>query len=124
VGERRRGCPRPRMLGNAWSVHRVYQGLTRSSWDRILSAAPDAVGRGAATTDVREEDNAQLRRDWRLRPPWASRRFANATCAEELLGKAEQRLTRLDPYIDLVNQRWKEPAHARCDLLVALTGGV
>jgi hypothetical protein len=31
------------------------------------------------------------------------RRFANATCAEELLGKAEHRATKLDPYIDLVN---------------------
>jgi hypothetical protein len=32
------------------------------------------------------------------------RRFANATCAEELLGKAEQRTTKLDPFIDLVNR--------------------
>jgi hypothetical protein len=36
------------------------------------------------------------------------RRFANAACAEELLGKAEHRPTKLDPYIDLVNQRWNE----------------
>jgi hypothetical protein len=36
------------------------------------------------------------------------RRFANATCAEELLGKAEHRLTKLDPFIDLVNHRWNE----------------
>jgi hypothetical protein len=36
------------------------------------------------------------------------RRFANATCAEELPGKAEHRLTKLDPYIDLVNQPWNE----------------
>jgi hypothetical protein len=36
------------------------------------------------------------------------RRFANATCAEELLGKAEHRSTKLDPYSDLVNQRWNE----------------
>jgi len=36
------------------------------------------------------------------------RRFANAACAEELLGKAEHRATSLDPYIDLVNQRWNE----------------
>jgi hypothetical protein len=36
------------------------------------------------------------------------RRFANATCAEELLGKAEHRATKLDPFIDLVNQRWNE----------------
>ena len=36
------------------------------------------------------------------------RRFANAACAEELLGKAEHRATKLDPYIDLVNQRWNE----------------
>ncbi|WP_433622264.1 ISL3 family transposase [Nocardia sp. CA-120079] len=36
------------------------------------------------------------------------RRFANATCVEELLGRAEHRLTKLDPYIDLVNRRWNE----------------
>lgn len=36
------------------------------------------------------------------------RRFANATCVEELLATAEHRLTKLDPYIDLVNRRWNE----------------
>jgi transposase len=36
------------------------------------------------------------------------RRFANATCAEELPGKAEHRSTKLDPYIDLASQRWNE----------------
>ena len=36
------------------------------------------------------------------------RRFANASCAEELLGKAEHRSTKLDPFIDLVNRRWNE----------------
>jgi transposase len=36
------------------------------------------------------------------------RRFADATCAEELLGKAEHRTTKLDPFVDLVNQRWNE----------------
>jgi len=36
------------------------------------------------------------------------RRFANATSVEELLGRAEHRPTKLDPYIDLVNQRWNE----------------
>lgn len=36
------------------------------------------------------------------------RRFAAATSVEELLGKAEHRVTRLGPFIDLVNQRWNE----------------
>jgi transposase len=36
------------------------------------------------------------------------RRFANAANPEELLGKAEHRPARLDPYLDLVNQRWNE----------------
>ena len=36
------------------------------------------------------------------------RRFANAACAEELLGKDEHRSTKLDAYIDMVNQRWNE----------------
>lgn len=34
------------------------------------------------------------------------RRFADAASAEELLAKAEYRPTKLDPLIDLVNQRW------------------
>jgi transposase len=36
------------------------------------------------------------------------RRFANAASVEELLGKAEHRSTNLDPFLDLVNQRWNE----------------
>jgi transposase len=36
------------------------------------------------------------------------RRFADAAGVEQLLAKAEQRPTKLDPYIDLVNQRWNE----------------
>ena len=36
------------------------------------------------------------------------RRFADAASVEELLAKAEQRPTKLDPFIDLVNQRWNE----------------
>jgi transposase len=51
------------------------------------------------------------------------RRFANAACAEELLGKAEHRATRLDPFIDLVNQRWNQgvtSAEAITDELRAL----
>ena len=36
------------------------------------------------------------------------RRFANASSAEELPGKAEHRSTKVDPFIDLVNQRWNQ----------------
>jgi transposase len=36
------------------------------------------------------------------------RRFANATSPQELSARAEYRPTKLDPYIDLVNQRWNE----------------
>jgi hypothetical protein len=36
------------------------------------------------------------------------RRFANASCPEELPGKAGHRSTRLDPFLDLVNERWNE----------------
>jgi transposase len=48
------------------------------------------------------------------------RRFANASCAEELLGKAEHRLTKLDPYIDLVNQRWNEGVTSAADIAAEL----
>jgi hypothetical protein len=43
------------------------------------------------------------------------RRFANATCAQELPGKAEHRATRPDPYTDQVNQRWNSSAALRRD---------
>ena len=36
------------------------------------------------------------------------RRFANATSVEVLVAKAEHRSTKLDPDIDLVNQRWND----------------
>jgi hypothetical protein len=36
------------------------------------------------------------------------RRFANAASPQELSARAQYRPTKLDPYIDLVNQRWNE----------------
>jgi transposase len=59
----------------------------------------ESLARGLSRSAVARELNLDIQ---------TVRRFANAACAEELLGKAENRLTRLDPYIDLVNQRWNE----------------
>jgi transposase len=59
----------------------------------------DCLARGLSRAAASRELNLDIQ---------TVRRFANATCAEELLGKAEHRLTKLDPYIDLVNQRWNE----------------
>jgi hypothetical protein len=59
----------------------------------------ESLARGLSRSAVSRELNLDIQ---------TVRRFANATCAEELLGKAEHRATKLDPYIDLVNQRWNE----------------
>jgi transposase len=63
------------------------------------AAVHGSLARGLSRSAVSRELNLDIQ---------TVRRFANATCAEELLGKAEHRPTRLDPYIDLVNQRWNE----------------
>jgi transposase len=59
----------------------------------------DLLARGLSRAAVSRELNLDIQ---------TVRRFANAASAEELLGKAEHRLTKLDPYLDLVNQRWNE----------------
>ena len=59
----------------------------------------DCLARGLSRAATARELNLDIQ---------TVRRFANATCAEELLGKAEHRATKLDSYIDLVNQRWNE----------------
>jgi transposase len=59
----------------------------------------ECLARGLSRAAVSQELNLDIQ---------TVRRFANATCAKELLGKAEHRTTRLDPFIDLVNQRWNE----------------
>lgn len=50
------------------------------------------------------------------------RRFANAGSAEELLSRAEHRVTRLDPFIDLVNQRWNEGVTSATAIAAELRG--
>jgi hypothetical protein len=59
----------------------------------------ECLARGLSRAAVSPEPNHDIQ---------TARRFANATCAEELLGRAEHRATRLDPSIDLANQRWNE----------------
>jgi transposase len=63
------------------------------------AAVHESLARGLSRAAVSRELNLDIQ---------TVRRFANATCAEELLGKAEHRSTKLDPYLDLVNQRWNE----------------
>jgi len=63
------------------------------------AAVHESLARGLSRSAVSRDLNPGIQ---------TVRRFANATCAEELLGKAEHRPTKLDPYIDLVNQRWNE----------------
>jgi transposase len=59
----------------------------------------DRLARGLSRAAVSRELNLDIQ---------TVRRFANAASEDELLAKAEHRLTRLDPYIDLLNQRWNE----------------
>jgi transposase len=63
------------------------------------AAVHECLARGLSRSAASQELNLDIQ---------TVRRFANALCAEELLGKAENRSTRLDPFIDLVNQRWNE----------------
>jgi transposase len=65
------------------------------------AAVHESLARGRSRSAVSRDLNLDIQ---------TVRRFANATCAEEPLGKAEHRPTKLDPYIDLVNQRWNEGA--------------
>lgn len=50
------------------------------------------------------------------------RRFANATTVAELLGKAKNRSTCLDPWIDVVNQRWNEGITSATAITAELRG--
>ena len=71
------------------------EGRCRRAAPSLLSRNARGLSRAAAARDL----NLDIQ---------TVRRFANASCAEELLGKAEHRSTKLDPFIDLVNQRWNE----------------
>jgi transposase len=75
--------------------HRRLAERTRARYGQVQECLARGLSRAAASREL----NLDIQ---------TVRRFANASCAEELLGKAEHRLTKLDPYIDLVNQRWNE----------------
>jgi hypothetical protein len=74
---------------------RRLAGRTRARYAEVQ----ECLARGLSRSAVSRELNLDIQ---------TVRRFANATCVEELLGKAEHRSTKLDPYLDLVNQRWNE----------------
>ena len=63
------------------------------------AAVHEPLARGLSRSALSRELNLDIQ---------TVRRFANATSVEELLGKAEHRPAKLDPYIDLVDQRWNE----------------
>lgn len=48
------------------------------------------------------------------------RRFANASCVEELLGDVENRPTSLDPWLDVIHQRWNDGVTNAVDLTAEL----
>jgi len=77
-------------------------GRTRALAERTrarYAAVQESLARGLSRSAVSRELNLDIQ---------TVRRFANAACAEELLGKDEHRSTKLDAYIDMVNQRWNE----------------
>lgn len=59
----------------------------------------ECLGRGLSRAAVGRELNLDIQ---------TVQRFADARTVEELLGKAENRATKLDPWLDVVNQRWNE----------------
>jgi transposase len=63
------------------------------------AAVHELLGRGHSRNAVARELNLHI---------LTVRRFADAASVEQLLAKAEHRPTKLDPYLDLVNQRWNE----------------
>jgi transposase len=83
--------------GSAAPLGRTYRLAERTR--ARYAAVHESLARGLSRSAVSRELNLDIQ---------TVRRFADATCVEELLGKAEHRPTRLDPYIDLVNQRWNE----------------
>jgi transposase len=74
---------------------RRLAGRTRARYAEVQ----ECLARGLSRAAVARELNLDIQ---------TVRRFANATCAQELPGKAEHRSTKLDPFIDLVNQRWNQ----------------
>lgn len=89
--------PAPVPLPEAAPPGRTYRLAERTR--TRYAEVQECLARGLSRAAVSQELNLDIQ---------TVRRFANATCAEELLGKAEHRATRLDPFIDLVNQRWNE----------------
>lgn len=84
-------------LGTAAVPTRTYAlaKRTRARFEAVHACLARGLSRNATTREL----NLDIQ---------TVRRFANATHVEQLLGKAEHRPTALDPYIDLVNQRWNE----------------
>jgi transposase len=86
--------PRPESAAPPGRTYRLAE-RTRTRYAEVQ----ECLARGLSRAAVSRELNLDIQ---------TVRRFANAACAEELLGKAEHRATKLDPFIDLVNQRWNE----------------
>ena len=72
--------------------------LTQRTRERY-AAVHEALARGLSRSAVSRELNLDIQ---------TVRRFANAMSVEELLGKAENRSTCLDPWTNVVNQRWNK----------------
>jgi transposase len=77
-------------------------GRTRRLAERTrarYAEVQESLARGLSRSAVSRELNLDIQ---------TVRRFANASCAEELLAKAEHRSTKLDPFTGLASQRWNE----------------
>src|SRR5206468_3904501 len=90
--------PAPLPAAEATAPPARVRRLTQRTRERH-AAVHEALNRGLSRSAVSRELNLDIQ---------TVRRFANAMSAGELLGKAENRTTSLDPWTDLVNQRWNE----------------
>jgi hypothetical protein len=89
------GCP-------AWASEAAPPGRTYRLAERTrarYAEVQECLARGLSRAAAARELNLDIQ---------TVRRFANATCAEELPGKAEHCSTKLDPFTGLVKQRWNE----------------
>lgn len=101
----------PAVVGAVAPPARVRR-LTERTRERH-AAVHEALTRGLSRSAVARELNLDIQ---------TVRRFADAASAEELLGKAENRTTCLDPWIDVVNQRWNEGITSATAITAELRG--
>jgi transposase len=104
--------PAPLSAAEAAAPPARVRRLTQRTRERH-AAVHEALARGLSRSAVSRELNLDIQ---------TVRRFANAMSAEELLGKAENRTTSLDPWTGLDCQRWNEGITSATAITAELRG--